>query len=853
MRPDNPRPDRDRPERRVKYETPARSKVRVDVHPFARQWLNEASRPLFVTEGIRKADSAVSRGLCCVGLLSVSTWREAALPDWDHIALKGRAVYVSFDSDVMEKVEVHRQLRKLASFLADRGADVRYIYLPHSEGGAKVGLDDFFAAGHSVEELLACATDELRLPVPVDERGWPAGPYRETPAGITWLKPTRDDIVSVPLTNFSARIVADLAEDDGSGELRREFEIEASMAGRDYRFSVSHAGFAAMNWPVEHMGARAIVYPGMGLRDHARAAIQLLGHDVSERRIYSHTGWRQLAGGEWVYLHAGGAIGRDGAVSDVETRLGSLASYALPTPPTGRELADCIRAGLALLEVAPARIAAPLLMLAFRAVLGQGDFSAFLSGPTGEGKTELAALIQQHFGARMDARHLPGSWSSTANALEGLAFQAKDALLVVDDFAPGGTTNDVQRLHREADRLLRAQGNASARQRMRADTSLRPPRPPRGLILSTGEDIPRGQSLRARLLTLELSPGDLVWHRVTAAQQDAGDGVYASAMAGFISWMAGRYEATRDTFRERQRELRAAAYRSGAHRRTPDIMASLAAAWGLFLEFATEAEAVGEGDATSLSESGWTALGEAAAKQAQHQASAEPTQHFLRLLRAALASGACHVAGPRGEAPPSAAAWGWREFEIGTGDNYRAELRPQGKRAGWLDGEALYLEPDASFAAAQDMGRAVGDTLSVSPVTLRKRMHEQGLLLAVDSARGELLVRRVLEEARRRVLTVAPSLVCGEPAQPAHSAHANAWEALPESDDGSRWADLVGGKSSEPAKSRPQNPPTRSLQRPNPESEWPSGDAYPAGSGRSGRNGRLSVAEERPDTVGLRI
>jgi len=40
-------------------------------------------------------------------------------------------------------------------------------------------------------------------------------------------------------------------------------------------------------------------------------------------------------------------------------------------------------------------------------------------------------------------------------------------LLVVDDFVPKGSQNDVQRTHREADRLLRAQANASGRGRIR--------------------------------------------------------------------------------------------------------------------------------------------------------------------------------------------------------------------------------------------------------------------------------------------------------------------------------------------------------------------------------------------------
>src|SRR5207247_10439094 len=84
------------------------------------------------------------------------------------------------------------------------------------------------------------------------------------------------------------------------------------------------------------------------------------------------------------------------------------------------------------------RISLPLLAAVYRAGLGGVDFSLFLSGPSGVCKSALAALCQQHFGAAMEARRLPASFASTANALEWLAFSAKDALLVVDDFAPTG-------------------------------------------------------------------------------------------------------------------------------------------------------------------------------------------------------------------------------------------------------------------------------------------------------------------------------------------------------------------------------------------------------------------------------
>src|SRR5207253_7701120 len=115
-----------------------------------------------------------------------------------------------------------------------------------------------------------------------------------------------------------------------------------------------------------------------------------------------------------------------------------------------------------------------------------------------------------------------------------------------DDYAPSGAVGDRQRLERDADRLLRAQGNRAGRQRMRADGSLRPSRPPRGLILSTGEDVPPGQSLRGRMLVLEVSPGDVPLARLTPHQRAAAAGRYAEAMAGFVRWLAPQYAELRD-------------------------------------------------------------------------------------------------------------------------------------------------------------------------------------------------------------------------------------------------------------------------------------------------------------------
>src|SRR5262249_42526065 len=152
-------------------------------------------------------------------------------------------------------------------------------------------------------------------------------------------------------------------------------------------------------------------------------------------------------------------------------------------------------------------------------------------------------------------------------------------------FAPTGSRSDVQRMHRDADRVLRAQGNRSGRQRMRRDSSLQSTKSPRGLIVSTGEDVPRGQSLRARMLILDVAPGMVQWGKLTDCQNAAATGSYALALAGYIHWLAGFAGSGRTRLPDEIRALRQQALQGG-HRRIPDITANLALGMQYFLAYA---------------------------------------------------------------------------------------------------------------------------------------------------------------------------------------------------------------------------------------------------------------------------
>jgi hypothetical protein len=401
----------------------------------------------------------------------------------------------------------------------------------------------------------------------------PSHPYREISGSIFRIKAGKAGVEEyVPLTNFTAQIVSDITEDDGL-ETIRFFGISATAGRQAQSFIVPASEFTRMDWVLESIGPHGIVNPNQ--KDWARAGIQSLSKDIKTSKIYIHTGWRRV-GGSMLYLHGGGAIGPGGAVQNIDVRLsGAMAHYELLLPENREQLTAAVRASLRMLDGAPDHVAFPVHAAPYRAAVRSCDFSMWLSGPTGVFKSEEAALAQQHYGAAMNARRLPANFASTGNSLEVLAFTAKDALLVVDDFAPSGSSHDVARYHASADRLLRAAGNNQGRGRLSSDARLKDAKPPRGLVLATGEDLPRGQSIRGRTLVVEVAPGDVNIAVLTECQSAAASGAYARAMGGYIKWMAGQYDNIQAEFTARVLELRSQATK--VHSRTPAIVADLCA------------------------------------------------------------------------------------------------------------------------------------------------------------------------------------------------------------------------------------------------------------------------------------
>lgn len=588
-------------------------------------------------------------------------------------------------------------------------------------------------------------------------------PYEICDGKLVWHKPVNGSgeldglTVPVTLTNFTAEITSDVLRDDGTEPIQ-VFEVEVNVIGNGgaHKGTVKGAEFSAMRWPVSIAGAKAVIYAGKV--EHARAAIQLLSNNIEVRRVVAHTGWRK-EGDQSRFYHAGGAIDASGLVqADVELPP-ALKPCALPAPPTGKRLREVVRAVLFdLPKVAPDKIILPLVGCVFVAVLTGGDFSLVLLGTTGKGKTELLICAQSFFGAGFTEETIPANWASTAYAIQGITNLAKDMLCGVDDFVPKGSPLEQAKLHGKAETVLRGQANSSGRARCNPDGSVRPERPPRGVIVSTGEDLPRGQSLIARLLATEVKDGDVDWEQLTRCQEQRREGVYAEATSAFLQWLAtgNRIEKLREEAAGKIHALRVAWAQTGinSHKKVATTLARIERAWGVWLDFAKECGAVTEEEAMSITADVGEALFALGQSQAKFLANENPAERFIELLKAALASGKAHLASTADGEPERPAICGWRPFEVSTLTGPRTEWRGQGDRIGWADRDNVYLQPDAAYRIAQMMA-VEGEGLTVSSQTLWKRLKEEGLLASTDTASGTNKVRRTVGDRSERVIHLA--------------------------------------------------------------------------------------------------
>src|SRR6201981_3928745 len=128
LKPDSPRTDKRG--RAAKYEARPNSRNRIHAPLAIRHKLSDASEPLVISEGQKKAEKGAQEGICAIALAGVWNWRdrigESSFPisDFELFPLASRCVLLCFDSDAISNNHVRQAERDVAAYLRKRGARV---------------------------------------------------------------------------------------------------------------------------------------------------------------------------------------------------------------------------------------------------------------------------------------------------------------------------------------------------------------------------------------------------------------------------------------------------------------------------------------------------------------------------------------------------------------------------------------------------------------------------------------------------------------------------------------------------------------------------------------------------------
>ena len=483
------------------------------------------------------------------------------------------------------------------------------------------------------------------------------------------------------LCNFDARILEEIAKDDGQ-EITRVLKIKGQKATgqRLPEIEVDAADFSGMKWVMQKWGLKAIIHAGQSNADKLREAIQWHSQEAISRTEYTHTGWREIDG-KRVYLTTAGALGLDNVTVRLE---GSLKRYAIPTSLEGTNLQEAIKKSLQLLDLAPRSVTWALwgcMYLAPLADIAPIDFVLWVFAETGSLKSTLCAMFLSHYG-NFTYKTLPEGWASTDNALEKSIFATKDAPIVIDDFAPQASGVEAQNYERRANRIIRAIGNHNPRTRMNADTSLREGYPSRGLVISTAEQLPSGQSILARCLPVEILRDTVNKELLTTAQKEAD--YLPKAMAGYLSWLSKNWESIKANFQDRITILRDE-MRGDYHLRTPEMFANLLLGIKLGLTFATESGAISKAEAKALFINAKSEIKSLAESQSEHVKDELPTQRFINVLESLISQSDFYLTDMIGNADSTGKTW-----------------------LGWFDKDYVYIQSDTAYNSVSEFLRREG-------------------------------------------------------------------------------------------------------------------------------------------------
>ena len=541
--------------------------------------------------------------------------------------------------------------------------------------------------------------------------------------------------------NFVPIIDEEVIYHDGEeSKTKVRIHIESDAIKNSKSIVIGIEELASSKWASENYGAKAIIFPNSSNAPEiaAWAKLEFAAKDEAKTTdIYTHTGWTKIDGKE-VFLTNNGAIAENGIDDTINVQLPrELSRYKA----MGNCKKEDIMMFLKLYKLGKKEVMFTLVAAALRAVMRPSDFAIHLAGKTGGFKTEISSLILSIYGAEMTSRQMTASWSSTGNALEALCYQAKDVPIVIDDYVPVGSQYQRKALDAKVDQVIRAQGNAAGRSRMAADSTMQGTKYPRGVVISTGEDIPEGHSCRSRMIIVETEPRTVDKAILTELQNNR-DKLNAVGTE-FIRWLAEHpgYRQAGEIY-----DLKMRQYTEKGHARTATNLANLHDATERLCRFLL-AKGIDRPIVDWIARNADTTFEEVALQQIEHTEEMQPEKLFTFAVQTGLSKKTLCLKNINDGVPPNAARYGWRiDGDIGGMPNFVAAK----EQIGWIDEKAneVYIDP----MMFREINRAGGGRLAIGDETLKKRLSEAGMISRRDAAGERLTIRKTLGGMVRAVM-----------------------------------------------------------------------------------------------------
>ena len=304
---------------------------------------------------------------------------------------------------------------------------------------------------------------------------------------------------------------------------------------------------------------------------------------------------------------------------------------------------------------------------------------------------------------------MPGSFKDTISRLEIKGFFLKDTLTVVDDFYPSAQGRESKNMTETFRALLRSYGDRLGRGRVTADIKLREVYVPRGNLLVTSEDIPKlVESDVARLLMLEMNPGDVDKEKLSSLQKDSS--LLGQAMRGYIEWLIPQADTLKDVLLEKFTAYHQQA--QSGHPRLAEVVAWLRIGYEMFLDYAISCDVIHSDSRQIVLDEALGIFMELASRQTETMKTDTPVFQFLSALNELLTSGQCHCVKLNDEGSP-----------IGGFGNIKGR-----GFIGYEDSIYYHLRSDAVMPAVIDFYKRQGIHFSTTKNMLLKQLSIEGAI-----------------------------------------------------------------------------------------------------------------------------